>query len=69
MPCFDKKLEASRDDFFNDEYKTRDVDTVLTSAEVIEIINDQSIDFLALPDSPLNPRFVFTVTAILPINN
>ena len=33
MPCFDKKLEASRNDFYNDMYKTRDVDCVITSGE------------------------------------
>ena len=33
MPCFDKKLEASRNDFYNDLYKTRDVDCVITSGE------------------------------------
>lgn len=31
MPCYDKKLEASRPDFFNQEYQTRDVDCVLTT--------------------------------------
>lgn len=31
MPCFDKKLEASRQDFYNDIYSTRDVDCVITS--------------------------------------
>ena len=31
MPCFDKKLEASRQDFYNDMYRTRDVDCVITS--------------------------------------
>ena len=38
MPCFDKKLEASRDDFFNPAAGadgSRDVDCVLSSAEVI----------------------------------
>lgn len=52
MPCFDKKLEASRDDFYNETHKTRDVDTVLTSAEVIDIINDKEINFLDLPLAP-----------------
>jgi iron only hydrogenase large subunit-like protein len=32
MPCFDKKLEASRDDFFNSEYETRDVDCVISTS-------------------------------------
>lgn len=34
MPCYDKKLEASRPDFFNQEYQTRDVDCVLTTGAV-----------------------------------
>ncbi|KXS14501.1 iron hydrogenase [Gonapodya prolifera JEL478] len=34
MPCYDKKLEGSRPDFFSSEYDTRDVDCVLTTAEV-----------------------------------
>ena len=31
MMCYDKKLEASRGDFYNDLYRTRDVDCVITS--------------------------------------
>lgn len=31
MPCYDKKLEASRPDFFDQEHQTRDVDCVLTT--------------------------------------
>ena len=38
MPCFDKKLEASRKEFQIDEKK--DVDLVLTSAEILSIIED-----------------------------
>jgi iron only hydrogenase large subunit-like protein len=34
MPCYDKKLEASRQDFYNDVYATRDVDCVLTTGEL-----------------------------------
>ena len=33
MPCFDKKLEASRPDFYSDLYSTRDVDCVITSGK------------------------------------
>ena len=33
MPCFDKKLEASRADFYDDLHKTRDVDCVITSSK------------------------------------
>ena len=37
MPCYDKKLEASRPDFFLEQYNTREVDCVLTTSEVDEI--------------------------------
>ena len=35
MPCYDKKLEASREDFYNDIYRTRDVDCVLSTGELL----------------------------------
>lgn len=41
MPCYDKKLEASRDDFvFHDESgeMTTEVDSVLTTGEVLDLI-------------------------------
>ena len=31
MPCYDKKLEASREDFYSDLYRTRDVDCVIST--------------------------------------
>ena len=34
MPCYDKKLEASRGDFYDEQYSTRDVDCVLTTGEL-----------------------------------
>lgn len=35
MPCYDKKLEASREDFYNSLKETRDVDCVITSSKNI----------------------------------
>lgn len=32
MPCYDKKLEAAREDFFNQEIQSRDVDCVITAS-------------------------------------
>ncbi len=58
MPCYDKKLEASRDDFYNDIFHTRDVDCVLTSGEIIDIINQKGIDFKQLDESPLDKLYV-----------
>lgn len=41
MPCFDKKLEASRSDFKNESTDEQDVDCVLTPVELEEILNDE----------------------------
>jgi iron only hydrogenase large subunit-like protein len=38
MPCYDKKLEASREDFTNQQLHTRDVDCVITASERILIL-------------------------------
>lgn len=37
MPCYDKKLEASREDFFNEALNCKDVDCVITSSRSIFI--------------------------------
>uniref|UniRef100_A0A5B7ARH9 Putative cytosolic Fe-S cluster assembly factor narfl n=1 Tax=Davidia involucrata TaxID=16924 RepID=A0A5B7ARH9_DAVIN len=65
MPCYDKKLEAARDDFVfqveshgktheNTGLKITEVDSVLTSGEVLELIQLKSVDFKALEESPLD---------------
>lgn len=38
MPCFDKKLEASRSDFYLNEAETREVDCVITSGTVTSLL-------------------------------
>ncbi|XP_072044244.1 cytosolic Fe-S cluster assembly factor narfl-like [Amphiura filiformis] len=43
MPCFDKKLEASREDFYSDLYKTRDVDCVITSGELEVMLSREKL--------------------------
>lgn len=64
MPCFDKKLEASRgeltsaiwDDEFDDTQPkkgVRDVDCVITAREVLQMAAARGIDFAALPRTPL----------------
>lgn len=37
MPCYDKKLEASRQDFYSDLYGTRDVDCVITTGNIFSV--------------------------------
>jgi hypothetical protein len=48
MPCYDKKLEASRQDFYNDIYSTRDVDCVITTLELELMMQEKGWD-LSLP--------------------
>ncbi|KAI0344850.1 iron hydrogenase [Trametopsis cervina] len=44
MPCYDKKLEASRQDFYNDVYSTRDVDCVITTGELELMMREKNWD-------------------------
>ncbi|VVA93429.1 unnamed protein product [Arabis nemorensis] len=68
MPCYDKKLEASRDDFvFEDEthdnggLKLTEVDSVLTTGEIMDLIKLKGVDFKDLEESPLD-RLLTNVT-------
>ena len=44
MPCYDKKLEASRQDFYNEQYRTRDVDCVITTGELEILMQENGWD-------------------------
>lgn len=65
MPCYDKKLEAARDDFvFQFESHAEgheseinmipEVDSVLTTGELLELIQSKEVDFKTLEESPLD---------------
>ncbi|CAM6127308.1 unnamed protein product [Calypogeia fissa] len=57
MPCYDKKLEASRDDFLfavEDGFSVTEVDSVLTSGEILDLLERRNIDFPALEEVPLD---------------
>ncbi|TFL04517.1 iron hydrogenase [Pterulicium gracile] len=60
MPCYDKKLEASRSDFYNDVYSTREVDCVITTGELERMMLEKDYDVTApVPgekDLPQNSR-------------
>lgn len=64
MPCYDKKLEASRSDFYNEQYATRDVDCVITTGELLLLAQEHGVD-LSLPvpdeDTPI-PSSTTTLT-------
>ena len=48
MPCYDKKLEASRKDFYDNIYSTRDVDCVITTGELELMMREKGWD-ISLP--------------------
>ncbi|KAM7007196.1 cytosolic iron-sulfur assembly component 3 [Passerculus sandwichensis] len=54
MPCYDKKLEASRPDFFNQEFQTRDVDCVITTGEVLKLLEQEGVSLSDVDPSPLD---------------
>ncbi|KAL3627302.1 Cytosolic Fe-S cluster assembly factor nar1 [Castilleja foliolosa] len=58
MPCYDKKLEAARDDFVfqvdSDSEGVTEVDSVLTTGEILDLIQMKSVDFTTLEESPLD---------------
>lgn len=54
MPCFDKKLEASREYFVDKNTGNRDVDCVLTPIEIEQLLLMKNLTFDQLPPSPLD---------------
>ncbi|GAM24614.1 hypothetical protein SAMD00019534_077890, partial [Acytostelium subglobosum LB1] len=51
MPCYDKKLEASRSDFYSDLFKSKDVDCVLSTSEVLELLKEKNVDFNSIDET------------------
>ena len=54
MPCFDKKLEASRGDFQNIVTEAPEVDCVVTALEVEEMLNKEGLILADCSSSPLD---------------
>ncbi|XP_060208378.1 protein NAR1-like isoform X2 [Lycium barbarum] len=57
MPCYDKKLEAAREDFVfqvdTDSEKIMEVDSVLTTGEVLDLMQLKAVDFKSMEESNL----------------
>ncbi|XP_038155231.1 nuclear prelamin A recognition factor [Cyprinodon tularosa] len=53
-PCFDKKLEAVREEFYNSLMETRDVDCVLTSKEIYHLMEKRKVSVEELDSVPLD---------------
>lgn len=57
MPCYDKKLEASRPDFYDDVHATRDVDCVITTGELERMMRERGWDISCpVPAAPKNEQ-------------
>jgi len=54
MPCFDKKLEASREDFMDQISNTKDVDCVITTLEIEEMLQKEKAEFSKLVNRKLD---------------
>jgi hypothetical protein len=68
MPCYDKKLEASRSDFYNEQYATRDVDCVLTTGELLLLAQEHGIDLsLPVPNEDISLSSTSTSTSVTPV--
>ncbi|KAH6685321.1 LET1 protein [Plectosphaerella plurivora] len=68
MPCFDKKLEASREEFTDTVWAgdgkpgrgVRDVDCVITSKEILMLSESRGLNFFDLArERPVTPRLQF----------
>uniref|UniRef100_A0A665TW66 Iron hydrogenase small subunit domain-containing protein n=1 Tax=Echeneis naucrates TaxID=173247 RepID=A0A665TW66_ECHNA len=57
MPCFDKKLEASRPDFYLNKAETREVDCVITSGEVQKMLEKENVSLNELEPATLDTMF------------
>jgi iron only hydrogenase large subunit-like protein len=57
MPCIDKRREASRDQFFEQETNSNDVDFVLTSKDLLKLILEKSTQFKDEEISPIDPVY------------
>jgi iron only hydrogenase large subunit-like protein len=70
MPCFDKKLEASREELTDAVWQgtgtrsVRDVDSVITSKELLMLADSRRVDFAKLPRTPLPSRMRFPDTKL-----
>jgi hypothetical protein len=56
MPCYDKKLEASRSDFYSTIHQTRDVDCVLTTGELDVLLRSLGFDPSSPAPDELSPK-------------
>lgn len=54
MPCYDKKLEASREDFYSEVNQSKDVDCVITSIEIEQMLDNEERSLVDAKPIPLD---------------
>ncbi|XP_045491460.1 probable cytosolic Fe-S cluster assembly factor GL21135 [Colias croceus] len=54
MPCYDKKLEASREDFYSDVMNCHDVDCVITAIELEQMLSSEGKSLSEVPSADLD---------------
>lgn len=54
MPCYDKKLEASREEFYNDLLSCHDVDCVITAIELEQMLDNSNMSLNDAESSSLD---------------
>nr|XP_033325824.1 probable cytosolic Fe-S cluster assembly factor AAEL012261 isoform X1 [Megalopta genalis]XP_033325825.1 probable cytosolic Fe-S cluster assembly factor AAEL012261 isoform X1 [Megalopta genalis]XP_033325826.1 probable cytosolic Fe-S cluster assembly factor AAEL012261 isoform X1 [Megalopta genalis] len=62
MPCYDKKLEASREDFYNQQRKSRDVDCVVTPIELEQMLNECNLTLNEVKEQKIKKPFGSGIT-------
>ncbi|XP_021933170.1 probable cytosolic Fe-S cluster assembly factor AGAP009023 isoform X2 [Zootermopsis nevadensis] len=67
MPCYDKKLEASREQFFNQQLQTRDVDCVITAVELEQLLQSEDQSLTTMDSVPLDFPWSKTQSSIPPL--
>ncbi|XP_044754065.1 probable cytosolic Fe-S cluster assembly factor AGAP009023 [Coccinella septempunctata] len=62
MPCFDKKLEASREEFSDKASEIKDVDCVITAIELEQMLEKDNISLDSLEKSTFSEPWIPTET-------
>ncbi|KAF9268883.1 iron hydrogenase [Marasmius fiardii PR-910] len=65
MPCYDKKLEASRSDFYHEAYSTRDVDCVITTGELERLVQEKNFNLAVPVSGELDPPSISSTTSLI----
>ncbi|CAH1961731.1 unnamed protein product [Acanthoscelides obtectus] len=58
MPCYDKKLEASRKEFFDAQTESRDVDCVITAIELQQMLQGEGLSLVDAPEGRLTQPWI-----------